>query len=193
MPQVYRRRAEFVVAEPAAPGGTVSTRDGITPVRQGDMTLHVGGEQQLVSAADFAQQFEAVTYEDAPEHLREIVDPERVQREREEATEKAERDARREERRPSGSSGGGGRSGKTTKTKTNRGRSSEAHERGRSDEAHERGRSAEAHERRRNDEAHRQHEADPAETARAAAAAQLQDEGDFGPQPTEEAQIQHGA
>lgn len=166
MPQVYRRRAEFVVAEEAPAGGTVSTRNGIIPIAGGDMMVHTGGEAQHYSAADFAQQFEAVGYDDTPEHLREIADPERAQKEREEAAEKAERDARREERRPSGSSGGGGRSGKTTKSRSSRGASTAAH---------------------------RQTEERKAERERQEASeTALQDQGDFAPQPTSEAQRNWG-
>lgn len=180
MPHVYRRRPEFVVAEEAPAGGTVTTRNGITPVAVGDMMVHTGGEQQLVRAADFSQQFEEVAYEDTPEHLREIVDPERVQREREAAAKKEEQTEHRAAARAP--------AGKTTKTSGSRGRSADRRQDASHSSAADHRRDAEH---RQDAAAHQRNEERRAEHD--AAQAHLQDEGDFGPQPTPEAQITHGA
>lgn len=179
MPQVFRRRAEFVVAESIPAGGTVSTRNGIIPIQQGDMMVHTGGEAQHYSAADFASQFEPVAYDDAPEHLREVVDPERAQADREKAEKAEEREAAKETRAAAE---------KTPKARATSKRSSKAKT---TKLQPDRNLQQEAEQRRAQEEEQRtaqaRQERDEHANASPAAAA-LQDQGDFGPQPTPEAQ-----
>lgn len=181
--QVYRRRAEFVVAEDAPAGGTISTRDGVKAVGQGDKIVQRGGDFVHYTAADFGAQFEPAQFEELPEDLQEIHDPERVATMRREREEEEKRTAEREER-ASHRAG----SGKTTKARRQRpsrakgGRSAEH----RQDAAH-----SQSAEHRRDAEAHQRNEERRQADRRAAGEAEVNAHGDSDPQPTQESQRVH--